>query len=325
MKMREEHDTDSQFINVHLSEDLRRLAGRIKENYDSEEFQVFWQPAKSAILHGDVEGIRAWANERMGTPPDFVLKAHLRKKELGDATPRETWALVDDRGEKLTSAAKGEADALAIAVFNEKTKKFDRLKHALSECPDPTLEVARAILVAGAESPHGYPLTMSVIQERIEKDSLAAPVKGTPGKDSSIVKALQHRKKTAEATLAEERLSWQARADATRALSDAEDELSRIRGLKWTASLDALPSLPPDTNALEEFRQRENWRIERLVWGRYAGGRNEAGLSPREQEVFQLALLLENHEIAEKTGRSKDQIGVEKHRAIKKVRQAIGS
>lgn len=96
MEMRVEQDTNSQFINVHLSENMRRLAERIKEIYDSEEFRVFWQPAKSAVLHGDVDGIRAWADERMGTPPDFVLRAYLRKRELGDATPRETWALVDD-------------------------------------------------------------------------------------------------------------------------------------------------------------------------------------------------------------------------------------
>src|SRR5215203_2621130 len=171
MKMREERDTHSQFISVHLSEDMRRLAGRIKEIYDSEEFQAFWQPAECAILYGDVDGIRDWADERMGTPPDFVLRAYLRKWELGDATPRETWALVDGRGEKQAGEARGEPDDLGIVVFDEKSKKYLRLKRAISEHADRLLEIDRAIRIAGAESPHGYPLTFGEIEWRIERDN----------------------------------------------------------------------------------------------------------------------------------------------------------
>jgi hypothetical protein len=33
-----------------ISERARRLAARIKERYDSQEFQAFWVPAKRGIL-----------------------------------------------------------------------------------------------------------------------------------------------------------------------------------------------------------------------------------------------------------------------------------
>src|SRR5829696_6975564 len=101
-EMREESDTNTPYINSPMPERLRRFAGQIKEKYDSEEFQAFWQP----VLHDDEGGVYAWAETRLGRKPDFVIKAsYLGKKELGDATPRETWALVDDRGEKLAGEA----------------------------------------------------------------------------------------------------------------------------------------------------------------------------------------------------------------------------
>ena len=47
---------------------------------------------------------------------------------------------------------------------------------------------------------------------------------------------------------------------------------------------------------------------------------DEAELSPQEREVFELSATLTNQEIADKVGRSANQVGVEKHRAIRKLR-----
>jgi len=108
-----------------VPERVRRLAARIKERYESQEFQDFWQPAKSAILDGDGDAVYAWAEARIGGKPDFVIKVSYLGK-LGDATPRETWALVDARAGRL-----GEPDAEAIAVFVKHTKtNIPRNTHA---------------------------------------------------------------------------------------------------------------------------------------------------------------------------------------------------
>ena len=106
--MHEQPHARSPLTGVQLSDDVRKLAQRIKETYDSEEFQAFWQPAKKTISQSNKIEIRAWAEDRIGHKPDSVLKVHLSAKELGDATPRETWELVDGRGEKLASKAQSE-------------------------------------------------------------------------------------------------------------------------------------------------------------------------------------------------------------------------
>jgi hypothetical protein len=115
-----------QWVKEH-PEEVRRLREQAKplaEFLNSPEWDAFWQPAKAAILHDDEDGIYVWAETRIGRKPDFVIKvSYLGKKELGDATPRETWVLVDDRGEKLAGEARGEPDDEGIAVFDEKTKR----------------------------------------------------------------------------------------------------------------------------------------------------------------------------------------------------------
>jgi hypothetical protein len=224
-EMQEEFDTNTPYINSPVPESARRLAARIKVIYDSEEFQAFWQPAKFAILHDDEDGVYAWAETRIERKPDFVLKVYLGKKELGGATPRETWALVDDRGEKLAGEAKGEPDDLAIAVFVEKSKKYPRLERALSEHDDRTLEINRAIRIAGAESPHGYPLSLSAIEWRIERDNRWRGIRGTPSKDSPIVKGARARVRAAEERAFRGNLKPPEHRDAVEALRRAEEKL----------------------------------------------------------------------------------------------------
>ena len=128
-------------------EEVRRIqerARRAAEIYDSEEFQAFLQPAKAAILRGDETGGRAWAEDRIGIKPDRILKVRLSAKELGVATPRDTWELVDGRGAKLRSKAETETNAREAAVFDQKSKKHPRMKRALSEYRDPEIEMRRA-------------------------------------------------------------------------------------------------------------------------------------------------------------------------------------
>lgn len=235
--MREEFDTDTPYINSPVPEGVRRLAVRVKEMYDSEEFQAFWQPAKTAILHDDEDGVYVWAETRIGRKPDFVIKvSYLGKKELGDATPRETWVLVDDRGEKLTGEARGEPDDEGIAVFEGKTKAFGRLKRVRDEFTDPDewkQEIAKAILIAGAESPHGYPLTLSAVEHRIVRDDpRRGGITNLPGEGSSIVRNLRIQAETAEARATKGDLGPQEHAEAMRASERAEDELERVRGLR---------------------------------------------------------------------------------------------
>ena len=86
-----------QWVQQH-PEEVRRLQERFKslaEFLNSSEWDAFWQPAKAAILQGDEDGVYVWAETRIGRKPDFVIKvSYLGKKELGDATPRETWVLL---------------------------------------------------------------------------------------------------------------------------------------------------------------------------------------------------------------------------------------
>ncbi len=341
--MRKEFDTDTPYINSPVPEGVRRLAARVKEMYDSEEFQAFWQPAKTAILHDDEDGVYVWAETRIGRKPDFVIKvSYLGKKELGDATPRETWVLVDDRGEKLAGEARGEPDDEGIAVFDEKTKTFGRLKRVRSEFTDPDdweREIAKAVLRAGAESPHGYPLTLSEIEWRIERDNRWQGVKGTPGEDSPRVKDARARVRAAKERAFGGDLKPQEHRDAMEALRKAEEKLEEAISLAYTASLSTggpgggamrvgkgprhygvwIPlGVGRGTRPAPEWEEKI---LDRLFLAHYASAENPAGLSPGELEVFRLAIQLEHREIAEEIGRTEGLVRKLKHQAVKKVRK----
>jgi DNA-directed RNA polymerase specialized sigma24 family protein len=307
-------------------EEVRRLRERaepLAEYLDSPEWHAFWRPAKEAISRGDKTGLRAWAEDRIGRKPDFVTEvSYLGKKELGDATPRETWALVDDRGEKLAGEAKGEPDDEGIAVFDEKSKKYPRLRRALSEYADPTSEIDRAIRIAGAESPHGYPLTLGEIEWRIERDNRWRGIKGTPGEDSPRVKAARARVRAAEERAFAGNLKPQEHRDAVEALRKAEEKLGEAISHASTASLS---TGGPDGGPREEEDETAfvppDHLIERLFLDHYASPKNPAGLTPAEWEVFRLAIHLEHREIAEEVGSTEGSVRKLKHQAVKKVRK----
>jgi hypothetical protein len=133
----------------------------LAEFLNSPEWDAFWLPVKNAILQGDETGIRAWAKGQIGHKPDSILGVHLTAKVLGDVTPRETWEIVDGRGEKLASKAKSEANAIEAAAFAKKSKKYPRMKRILSEYPDWIREIERAAWEAREQSPSDDSLAMS--------------------------------------------------------------------------------------------------------------------------------------------------------------------
>ena len=110
---------------------LRELAKPLAEFLNSSEWDAFWQPAKAAILQGDETGIRAWVEDRIGIKPDSVLKVRLSAKELGGATPREIWELVDGRGSRLRSNAKAQSVERRRPEIRRRIKRFPSVERAL--------------------------------------------------------------------------------------------------------------------------------------------------------------------------------------------------
>jgi len=339
--MHEQLDTHTPNVVSPVSERARRLAGHIKEKYDSEEFQAFWKPAKIAILRGGGTGIRTWIKERLGCEPDFVLKVHTRQRDLGEATPRETWAFVDGRGEKLQGETKGEADDLAIVTFDERAKKYANLERVRSELDrdDWIAEIAKAIWVTSAESPHGYPTSLSAVEHRIVRDNRWWGVRGAPGEDSPRVKDARARVRAAKERAFGGNLKPQEHRDAVEALQKAEENLEEAIRSASTASLSTGGLGGGAIGIAEGSRHRGVWVglgvgrgprpapeweekiLNQLFLAHYASAENPAGLTPTEREVFGLAIHLEHREIAEKIGSTEGSVRKLKHQAVKKVRK----
>jgi DNA-binding CsgD family transcriptional regulator len=121
---------------------LREQAKPLAEFLNSPEWDAFWQPAKAAILQGDETGVRAWVEHRIGIKPDSVLRARLSAKELGEATPRQTWDLVDGRGSRLRRSAKAQGIERRRPEIRRRIKRFPSLERALEALAleDQTLE-----------------------------------------------------------------------------------------------------------------------------------------------------------------------------------------
>lgn len=104
-----------------------------------------------------------------------------------------------------------------------------------------------------------------------------------------------------------------------------EEELEHAKSLARIASLS---TGGPDGEAIDvedESPEGSHESVEkRLFLAYYASGKNPAGLSPREMEVFKLSATMGNGEIAQAVGRPAKQIAVEKHRAISKIQRAEG-
>src|SRR5829696_5488933 len=130
-EVQEEFDTNTPYINSPTPGRLRRLAGQIKEKYDSEEFQAGWQPVKITLATGNPTPIYVWVEERTSWHPDSELGAHLNPKALGSATPRETWELVDEYPKRLTPKGKIAANRRGADSWKRRARKFPGIKRVL--------------------------------------------------------------------------------------------------------------------------------------------------------------------------------------------------
>jgi DNA-binding CsgD family transcriptional regulator len=156
-----------QWVQQH-PEEVRRLQERFKplaEFLNSSVWDDFWQPAKAAILQGDETGIRAWVEDRIGIKPDSVLRVRLSAKELGEATPRETWELVDGRGSRLRRNAKAQSVERRRPEIRRRIKRFPSLEQALEalaledQTREQVLEEHILSLAYKAEEEAGGPLS----------------------------------------------------------------------------------------------------------------------------------------------------------------------
>ncbi len=156
-----------QWVQQHPGE-VRRLQERFKplaEFLNSSEWEAFWQPAKAAILQGDETGIRAWVEDRIGIKPDSVLRVHLSAKELGEATPRQTWDLVDGRGSRLRRSAKAQSVERRRPEIRRHIKRFPSVDRALKalaledQTPEQVLQEHIFSLAYKAEEEAGRPLS----------------------------------------------------------------------------------------------------------------------------------------------------------------------
>jgi DNA-binding CsgD family transcriptional regulator len=174
--MQEELDTNTPNIDSPMPERVRRLAGRIKEKYDSEEFQAFWQPAKSAILRGDESGIRKWAEDRTGVKLKAVLRVHLSRKNLGEVTPAETWDRVDNWGARSQGSTKAQNNERRFPKIRRGIRKDNGLYRDLNvlasgdQTPEQVLGVYIRSTMYEAEEESDAELVRK-ITERVRRDA----------------------------------------------------------------------------------------------------------------------------------------------------------
>jgi DNA-binding CsgD family transcriptional regulator len=96
----------------------------------SPEWKAYWSAAR-ASMDGDDAPIRGWAEERIGHKPDSVLRVHLRKDVLADASPAETWAVVDTRGARRRREAKARDINRRAPEIRQNIKIYPPLLEAL--------------------------------------------------------------------------------------------------------------------------------------------------------------------------------------------------
>jgi DNA-binding CsgD family transcriptional regulator len=172
-----------QWVQQH-PEEVRRLQERFKplaEFLNSSEWDAFWQPAKAAILQGDETGIRAWVEDRIGIKPDPVLRARLSAKELAEATPRQTWELVDGRGSRLRRSAQAQSVERRRPEIRRRIKRFPSVERALKalaleeQTPEQVLQEHILSLAYKAEEEAGGALSEAelarIITRQLRRDA----------------------------------------------------------------------------------------------------------------------------------------------------------
>jgi DNA-binding CsgD family transcriptional regulator len=113
-----------------MPEDLKRELQRQAEIVRSPMYQEYWDATKQA-MDGDEGPLRAWAHKHTGARPDGVLRVLLSQHEVGDLTPRETWAVVAARSARIKKKAKALDSKKRVPKVRSSAKKYPSLAAAL--------------------------------------------------------------------------------------------------------------------------------------------------------------------------------------------------
>jgi DNA-binding CsgD family transcriptional regulator len=115
---------------LELPDEAKRELRRLEMFHSSLAWKAYWSAAK-ASMDGDDAPIRAWAEERIGHKPDSILRVHLRKGVLADASPAETWAVADVRGAMRRREVKARGVEEHVEKVRAGIKRFPQLDLAL--------------------------------------------------------------------------------------------------------------------------------------------------------------------------------------------------
>jgi DNA-binding CsgD family transcriptional regulator len=134
-----------------VPEGLKRELLRQAEIVRSPMYREYWDATKQA-MDGDEGPLRAWAHKRTGAKPDAVLRVRLAQHEVGDLTPRETWAVVAARSARIKKKAKALDSKKRVPKVRSSAKQYPPLVMALkvlaSEDQTPE-QVLLAMLLTG--------------------------------------------------------------------------------------------------------------------------------------------------------------------------------
>ncbi len=280
---------------------------------------------------GDVRPMWALIEERTGYPPDSLLKNRLirtefkRPKEWG---PAEFWRMLDVCAPRLSQKAddrrpEGKRRRDVAEKFLGDSKSHPDLKRALSDYEEPEKETLRAVFLAEKELQSEESLTLGKIEWRIIRDNRPLKLKDAPD-----LNRLRKAAKAAERAHATAAVGTQEHQQTEQALREVEDRLERAEA-RFVFFGDLLPDGPPpddwhpafeDPSALAKFAAKHaELLLDELL--RQA----PPLLSPQRLEVFRLSASgLKNKEIAERVGRSENQVAQEKHQAYKDLRRKVG-
>jgi hypothetical protein len=113
-----------------VPEDLKRELLRQAEIVRSPMYREYWDATKQA-MDGDEGPLRAWAHKHTGAKPDAVLRVRLAQHEVGDLTPRETWAVVAARSARIKKKAKARDLEGRVAMLRGGIKRYSWMDRAL--------------------------------------------------------------------------------------------------------------------------------------------------------------------------------------------------
>ena len=143
---------------------------------NSPEWFAFWKPTQAAILLGDETGIRKWAEDRIGLKPKSMLRVHLSRRNLGDATPAETWDRVDTWGVRSQGRTKAQNNERRFSEVRRGIRKDNGLYRDLNvlasgdQTPEQVLGVyIRSVMYEAGEESNAE--LVRKITDRVRRDA----------------------------------------------------------------------------------------------------------------------------------------------------------